>query len=360
MGKKRLVLKPNRSKWLTLDSVDKFIQFNPVHLPFGVFLAFHRAVEIGKVDAWLTHFGYGDIVRQLQKFRKNPQGYHRAFVRLYHSPHRAAELIPLGGYFQEMDTLFAMYAKDSDSHSNVLLYGAPGCGKTASAKYFSVRHGLWMVTRKPTHFLYEGPGMDVSEDDFEMTRQFDRQVFFVDELDQASGVRSDGRPMSASLLVELDGGGENRFMFVGATNRPWALDAAFLRSGRLDYCFYVPTPNLEERVKLFDLYAKGALKADVNELAEATEHYSCADIKTICHKARLKAAMAGLSEADEGHFRLAVSENPSTAVQWLEEASHMHFPDAYKARFRALWDHVQAYRAVSPSLRRNSAALGVS
>ncbi|MDP2718184.1 MAG: hypothetical protein Q8P02_05545, partial [Candidatus Micrarchaeota archaeon] len=114
--------------------------------------------------------------------------------------------------------------------------------------------------------------------------------------------------------------------------------------GRMDYCFYVPTPNAEERVRLLDLYSKGVLNADVNALAEATAFYSCADLKTLCHKAKLKAVLSGKTEAGFPEFESVVRENPSTAVQWLEDASKMQFTAQTKARFRELWDQVEAYK----------------
>ena len=55
-----------------------------------------------------------------------------------------------------------------------------------------------------------------------------------------------------SLFPELDGLElSTGVILLGTTNRPWSLDAAMLRPGRLDDHIYVGGPSLEERQEIF-------------------------------------------------------------------------------------------------------------
>jgi transitional endoplasmic reticulum ATPase len=50
----------------------------------------------------------------------------------------------------------------------------------------------------------------------------------------------------------MDGvGAKKDIFFVGATNRPWLLDTALLRNGRLDSLIYIPLPDREARKAIF-------------------------------------------------------------------------------------------------------------
>lgn len=72
--------------------------------------------------------------------------------------------------------------------------------------------------------------------------------------------------------------------FMGATNLPWEIDTAITRPGRLDYLLYVPIPDYEDRLAIFNVYAKKhPLAADVNTkvLAMATEGYTGSDIRNL-------------------------------------------------------------------------------
>lgn len=127
---------------------------------------------------------------------------------------------------------------------------------------------------------------------------------------------------------------------------PWLLDKAMLRSGRLDYCFYVPTPNEEERAKILELYSKRypTIIVDCNEIAVETEFYSGADLKTLCHKAFLNSSLDNRNESEIKVYRVAALENPSTAFYWFEQAASIKFSDYRAKRFGDWFDAFSAFK----------------
>ena len=62
--------------------------------------------------------------------------------------------------------------------------------------------------------------------------------------------------------------------FLGATNRPWALDSAITRPGRFSRLVYIPLPNQDARFKMFQRNLKDVpVNSDLDyvSLVENTE-----------------------------------------------------------------------------------------
>ncbi len=107
-----------------------------------------------------------------------------------------------------------------------------------------------------------------------------------------SGTESDAAKRGVSQLLTEVGGltseKDKNIFIIAATNNPWAIDEAILRPGRFDVKIYVPPPDFDARVKLFQLKLskiKPLGNIDYEELAKLTERYSGADIEFICKKA---------------------------------------------------------------------------
>jgi vacuolar protein-sorting-associated protein 4 len=76
---------------------------------------------------------------------------------------------------------------------------------------------------------------------------------------------------------------------VGATNKPWALDEAFIR--RFQRRIFVPLPNVEARTELVSIYSKElTMSGDVStdEIVRITDGYSASDIRDILQSAQIK------------------------------------------------------------------------
>jgi vacuolar protein-sorting-associated protein 4 len=95
------------------------------------------------------------------------------------------------------------------------------------------------------------------------------------------------------FLTEMDGingkSKESQLYVIGATNKPWSLEAGFLR--RFQKRIYVTLPDNASRTNLFTQYTRplnvdGTLR--VEELAKVSEGYSASDIKDICQSTQLR------------------------------------------------------------------------
>lgn len=185
------------------------------------------------------------------------------------------------------------------SGGGVLLYGPPGTGKTYIAK--AVAHEMEAVffSIKPADIMSKWVGE--SEQNiarlFSEARQQPKAVIFIDEVESLIPKRKDSgstvmQRVVPQILAEMEGieSKKGNILFIGASNEPWSIDHAALRPGRFDEKIYVPPPDFNARVKIFQLNLKDKpIEADVdmNRLGDLTSGYSGADIRQVCLKAAL-------------------------------------------------------------------------
>ena len=199
----------------------------------------------------------------------------------------------------------------------ILLYGAPGTGKTLMAKAVDTESGANFISVKGPEILSKWINETplLVKKLFEKARQVSPTIIFIDEIDSIA-MRRDidphSRGLSAveALLTEMDGLEEIQdVVIIAATNRPDMLDTALLRPGRFDRIILTPVPDKKTREKIFQIRLKGmpVEDVDVNELAEMTDGYVGADIDAVCREAAMlalrkdinakKVTMANLLEA---------------------------------------------------------------
>ncbi|HAW91927.1 MULTISPECIES: AAA family ATPase [unclassified Arsukibacterium] len=123
----------------------------------------------------------------------------------------------------------------------MVLYGPPGTGKTTLARALASEAGLPMISCSGNDLL-SGSMMQTV---FGRMRKYAPCILFIDEID-ALPKRGEAGPMADALinrlLTEIDGFCQETepLFIIAATNRLHKLDAALLRSGRLDLQIEVP------------------------------------------------------------------------------------------------------------------------
>ncbi len=98
--------------------------------------------------------------------------------------------------------------------------------------------------------------------------------------------------MKNQFLKEMDGimdkGKALHVYVIGATNKPWDLDWAFIR--RFQKRIMVPLPDHSTRLNMLKHYMGNltiAEDVDIHELARLSEGFSGSDIRDVCQSAQL-------------------------------------------------------------------------
>jgi len=180
----------------------------------------------------------------------------------------------------------------------ILLYGAPGTGKTLLAKAVASQTGVNFISVKGPSLIskFVGESERAIRDVFKTAKQAAPTILFFDEIDSLvpkRGVASTdshvGERVMAQFLAEMDGIEELKGVVVlAATNRLDLIDPAILRSGRFDLLLELPKPDDKTRVEIFKIHTKNkplAKDVDLKELAKEAEGETGSDIEFICRKA---------------------------------------------------------------------------
>jgi len=202
----------------------------------------------------------------------------------------------------------------------VLLFGAPGTGKTLVARAVAGEAEVPFYSISGSDFveMFVGVGASRVRDLFEQAKKTAPAIVFIDEIDAVGRQRGAGyggghdeREQTLNqLLVEMDGFGINEGIIVmAATNRPDVLDPALLRPGRFDRQLTIHRPDLAGREHIFRIHVRGKPldeDVDVEVLARRTPGFTGADIENTVNEAALLAARKNFSTIRMRDFEDAI------------------------------------------------------
>ncbi|MDD6172964.1 MAG: ATP-dependent zinc metalloprotease FtsH [Elusimicrobia bacterium] len=202
----------------------------------------------------------------------------------------------------------------------VLLYGAPGTGKTLLAKAVAGEAKVSFFSASASEFveMFVGVGAARVRDLFNNAKNNAPAIIFIDELDAVGrrrfagiGGGHDEREQTLNqLLIELDGfESKQGIILMGSTNRPDVLDPALTRPGRFDRHVNVPAPDMQGRKEILEVHAKKVkMGKDVNleVIAKSTPGFVGADLANVINEAAILAARADKPAVETSDIEEAV------------------------------------------------------
>lgn len=184
-----------------------------------------------------------------------------------------------------------------ETGGGILMYGPPGNGKTFVARAVAgeIDAAFFNVNASQLKDKYVGETEKNIQKLFDEARSHERAVIFLDEVDHLLSRRGNQKVgMVAQFLTMMDGLEKIQgcLLVLGATNKPWVIDDAVLRPGRMGTHIFVGPPDDAARAAILAYNLQGVPVADdvrFEALAARTDGYSGADMTALSDRAKRSA-----------------------------------------------------------------------
>ena len=231
---------------------------------------------------------------------------------------------------------FEGYARKNGG--GLLLYGPPGTGKTMIAAAIANEIGAKFCSVQPSDLLHQGVGQSEKAVKalFNEAKQFPCAVIYFDEMDSITPKSTKSqysKHLRSELLAQMQGmdsyrKDSDRILFlIAATNKPWDIDSAFVRPGRLGARVYVGLPDEDSRrymleKRLLKLKNMGVVEVsddiDLETIVQRTAGFNGSDIDNLFNAIEEVSAVRGV-EVGKKYINMAdfddVFEKVKSSVQ---------------------------------------------
>ena len=255
-----------------------------------------------------------------------------------------------------------------EAPKGVLLYGAPGTGKTLLAKAVANESGANFISISGPEIMSKWYGQ--SEENlrkiFEEAEKNAPSIIFIDEIDALAPKREEvtgevERRVVSQLLTLLDGlKKRGKTIVIAATNRVNSIDPALRRAGRFDREIEFPVPDRNGRLEIFKIHTRNMPLKDVNLdwLADITYGYVGADIWALAKEAAMSALRRVLPEIKwktEEELPKEIIEKLVVTKEDFEDALMVVEPSAMREVLveipKVKWTDIGGLEEVKESLR---------
>ena len=214
----------------------------------------------------------------------------------------------------------------------IVLFGAPGTGKTLIAKAIAHEAKANFITVKGPELIskWVGESEKAIREVFKKAKQASPSIIFLDEFESIAGARTpnsgEGSDVSNrvvnQMLSSMDGvESMEGVIVIAATNRPEMIDPALLRSGRFERVMHIPPPDHASLRKILKIHSKGMPlgKFDLESLADKMQNFTGADVEAVCREAALIAMRAEKKSVSKKHFEEAIARvRPTITPDMIE------------------------------------------
>ena len=181
----------------------------------------------------------------------------------------------------------------------ILLYGAPGIGKTLMAKCFIEECGLDTYTIRRNKGTVDFVGEITAT--FRKAKENAPAIIFLDDMDKFANEDEDRRDAEEYVAIQsgIDEVKGSEVFVLGTANNIRKLPDSLTRPGRFDRKIEVLKPSRKDACEIIKYYLKSKkISDDVNleDISMMIQYSSCAELETILNEAAILAAYSRRTE----------------------------------------------------------------